>query len=1088
VPLSRSLFEQEPLTSWNWLRYDSGMKSTFPRLCAVAVLMAATAVWARAQTDITSQYLWQPVRIGGGGWVVGMAIHPLNPAVRYARTDVGSAYRWNDTAQLWVPMRVSNADGSGVQSAAETSAPSSYGVDSVAVDPANTSVVYMVFPTEHSCDIQCPTNYVEIYKSVDGGQNFTPGRMSTAAIIGNPNGTNRMDGEKLVVDPANSSVLYYGSDSQGLYRSLDGGTTWTQFNGSSAPPTKIEFVNIQFAKEPGTVTVNGAAVSKTIYAVSISNNGDAGGDVYQSTDGGQNWADISTGVTDAASGQSLSHQALSSSIDGADALYVVENSATDGSLRAYWKYAAGKWSRVSLQGSINQALSAVVVDPTNAQRMYAMGQDTSLSRSDDGGATWINLGSPLYANTLGWLPQTVGMSGSQWHSNGGLKVDSSGNLWSPTGQEGILTIAAAKASAATAANPPKWSITSIGIEEMVAMDMTVPPGSNDTIIATAMDTTGFYIPNPDNFSAAQIPLQQETIAQGTSVAYSPDMPSYIAITSSNVFTGGANYSGYSADGGRTWTHFGPALKYSCGASVCDIPAGMIAVSARGSRALGSDHIVLYPPNDLAPQYSQDGGATWHVTASFPLNADGMTIDTTDFNSFAYPELNQHLLRADPFVADKFYLKFTHAPASLYISNDGGQTWQGQGGANLPDNAWSGQLVVNGKVQNDLWYADGFAGSSPHGVFHSADGGQTFQQLAGISHAITIAVGAGSGQAGDAAYTVYFYGLMTSGTEWGIFQSTNGGSSWNRISYYPTGIYDVPRAMAASQDTFGKVYLGFSGNSFVYGQKAATGPTGPPVPAAPTSLAATAISTTEIDLGWTAPWGSVASYNVYRGTAQGAESTMPVATGLTGTSYADTSLKEGTKYWYTVAAVNSAGQSPRSNEASATTIQPSIALALAAGASASATVTAGQTATFQFVLTSASYSGTVTLSCTGAPAGDSCTVPAPVQITSASSATPISVSVQTSNASAKIQKNPLPGALSLAAVFLTPLLFFRRRRSSIVVWILAVVVVLMGANGCGTGNSNSNPSPTPKPVVSTLTVSASGTGVSTVTQTLTLTVQ
>jgi hypothetical protein len=64
-------------------------------------------------------------------------------------------------------------------------------------------------------------------------------------------------------------------------------------------------------------------------------------------------------------------------------------------------------------------------------------------------------------------------------------------------------------------------LLSTGIEELVSMDMTVPPGSNDTIIAMAMDTTGFSIPNPDNFSAVQIPLQQEIISQGTSVAYAP---------------------------------------------------------------------------------------------------------------------------------------------------------------------------------------------------------------------------------------------------------------------------------------------------------------------------------------------------------------------------------------------------------------------------------------------------------------------------------------------------------------------------------------------------------------------------------------
>jgi hypothetical protein len=284
-------------------------------------------------------------------------------------------------------------------------------------------------------------------------------------------------------------------------------------------------------------------------------------------------------------------------------------------------------------------------------------------------------------------------------------LDKAGNLWTPTGQEGTLTIAAANASTATASNPPKWTILSTGIEEMVSMDMVVPPGSNDTIVATAMDTTGFYIPNPDNFSAVQIPLQQEIISQGTSVAYCPDTPSYVAVTTSNVYSNGTNYSGYSTNGGASWTRFGAALQFSCGGSKCDIPAGMIAVGVRGSRTLGNDHIVLYPPENFAPQYSQDGGATWHVTSSFPLNADGLTIDivNNDYYSFTYPQLNQHLLRADPFTADKFYLKFTHAPSLLYISTDGGQTWKGQPNANLPDYAWGGQLVVNGKAQNDLWY-------------------------------------------------------------------------------------------------------------------------------------------------------------------------------------------------------------------------------------------------------------------------------------------------------------------------------------------------------------------------------------------------
>ena len=49
---------------------------------------------------------------------------------------------------------------------------------------------------------------------------------------------------------------------------------------------------------------------------------------------------------------------------------------------------------------------------------------------------------------------------------------------------------------------------------------------------------------------------------------------------------------------------------------------------------------------------------------------------------------------------------------------------------------------------------------------------------------------------------------------------------------------------------------------------------------------------------------------------GGEGTTPIPTG-TGTTYTDTALTNGTTYYYTVAAINSAGTGPQSGEASAT---------------------------------------------------------------------------------------------------------------------------------------------------------------------------
>jgi fibronectin type 3 domain-containing protein len=462
----------------------------------------------------------------------------------------------------------------------------------------------------------------------------------------------------------------------------------------------------------------------------------------------------------------------------------------------------------------------------------------------------------------------------------------------------------------------------------------------------------------------------------------------------------------------------------------------------------------------------------------------MTINPTNYNSFLYPQIHQHLLRADPFVADKFYLKFTHAPQMLYISMDGGQTWQGQANAALPDWAWAGQLIVNSKLKNDLWYADGWEGSVSHGLFHSQDGGQTFQQIPGISHAVTIAVGAGSGQSADATYAVYCYCLLSSDAKWGIFRSTDAGSTWDRISYYPAGIYDRPDTMAASEDTFGKVYLGFSGNSFVYGQLITTGPS---LPGAPSGLSAATVSDSAIGLAWSAASGAVNSYSVYRGTSAAAESATAIASGITGTTYQDNSVVKGSTYYYKVAAVNSVGAGPLSNEISAEALTPSIAIAVAAGSSASATVSAGQTATYNLSLTPANYSGTISFACAGAPAGATCVVPSTLTVTTASSATPFQVSVRTANASAVSPHHTNSGFLTLAATLL--FLFFARVRRFRLGTALAIVAFafLVLANGCGSSNGGGGGSG-PNPVTSTLTISATAPGLTTATQQITLTVQ
>jgi fibronectin type 3 domain-containing protein len=88
----------------------------------------------------------------------------------------------------------------------------------------------------------------------------------------------------------------------------------------------------------------------------------------------------------------------------------------------------------------------------------------------------------------------------------------------------------------------------------------------------------------------------------------------------------------------------------------------------------------------------------------------------------------------------------------------------------------------------------------------------------------------------------------------------------------------------------------------------------PIPAAPTITGAASASG-QITLSWTTV-GYATSYNVYRGTASGAEGTTPIAASLSSPTYTDTGRTNGTPYYYTVTAVGPGGTSAPSAEAAA----------------------------------------------------------------------------------------------------------------------------------------------------------------------------
>jgi fibronectin type 3 domain-containing protein len=91
----------------------------------------------------------------------------------------------------------------------------------------------------------------------------------------------------------------------------------------------------------------------------------------------------------------------------------------------------------------------------------------------------------------------------------------------------------------------------------------------------------------------------------------------------------------------------------------------------------------------------------------------------------------------------------------------------------------------------------------------------------------------------------------------------------------------------------------------------------PAPYAPAGLAALA-GNTQVSLTWTASTGAT-SYHVKRSTTNGGPYTQVSAP--TAANFTDTGLTNGTTYYYVVSALNSAGESANSSQASATPAAP-----------------------------------------------------------------------------------------------------------------------------------------------------------------------
>src|SRR5438128_6223397 len=184
----------------------------------------------------------------------------------------------------------------------------------------------------------------------------------------------------------------------------------------------------------------------------------------------------------------------------------------------------------------------------------------------------------------------------------------------------------------------------------------------------------------------------------------------------------------------------------------------------------------------------------------------------------------------------------------------------------------------------------------------------------------------------------------------VERSTDGGSTWSTIvsnSGSTATTYSDIGLMHGTSYTYRVSAINSVGTGSPSSTASAT--TLAVAPSPPTGLAATAVSSSQINLSWAPPadnGGSpITGYKIERSTDGGITWTALVAnTGSAMTTYSDTALTPTTTFTYRVSAINAVGTSPPSSTASARTlVAPSTPIGLAATTASSSQINLSWTA-------------------------------------------------------------------------------------------------------------------------------------------------
>jgi photosystem II stability/assembly factor-like uncharacterized protein len=639
--------------------------SFYPKLrtMLIALLLAFTAT-INAQTLKTVPYRWKSVQMVGTGFVDGIVFHPTAKGVRYARTDMGGAYRWDPKANRWMPM----LDWVPFQDL------NLMGVESIAVDPTDPDKVYLACGTYTNRT----TPDGAILRSSDGGRTFKITRVPFK-FGGNENG--RGNGERMTVDPNAPQRLLLGTRHDGLWRSDDGAVTWHRVD-----------------TFPSTGGARGAGIVVTLFDPASGKPGQGsthawvavsdaeGPNLYESKDSGATWAP----VPGAPSGLFPTHMILGDD----EALWLTYGSSPGPSRMnagAVWKLKDGNWTDVTPEkGSFGYVAVSVQEGKPDTAIVSTFGhpEHEQIFRTTDGGKTWRPTIGGKETYDYSKAPY-IAHTGIHWLFDIEIDPANPNHAIFTTGYGGHETF---NLTDADKGKPVIWHAMATGIEEAVPLQL-LSPTKGAQLVTAIGDYGGFVHRNLDK-PVPEGNFINPHFGNTTGVAagdQAPDTIVRVGVPSGNSRAGNI---GYSLDGGKTWqtTKTAPPGARN----------GHIAVSADGKIWIWS----------LSSAYrTTDMGQTWTPVTGLPSNPR-VVADHVDPNLFYNLELFGGVLDTSRDGGATFTGKSFTLPGGL----------PHRGGDRMDARAGQDQLYPTPGKADDLWIA------AFDGLYHSADGGGNFTKL------------------------------------------------------------------------------------------------------------------------------------------------------------------------------------------------------------------------------------------------------------------------------------------------------------------------------------------------------------------------